>query len=103
MAIGDNFAVMMGTASTDRQPASGVVEQVSAIVKPSAGDNVVQYDGALEMDLFVGAVQTSVPWGNTNSFRNMPYNMAIMIDNGTYLRKRLTTDRISAHGVQIDA
>ena len=103
MAIGDSFAVMMGTASTDRQPASGVVEQVSAIVKPGSTDNVVHYDGALEMDIMVAAVQTHKDHVDTAGFRHMPYNMALMIDNGTFLRKRLTTDRISAHGVQIDA
>jgi hypothetical protein len=103
MAIGDAVAVIMGTATTNRQPASGVEEQISSIVKHGTTDDVLLWDGSVQANLFEPAVDLAEPQGNAGATRNMPFNMALMITNSVYLRKGGSTDRIYAGGVQTNA
>jgi hypothetical protein len=103
MAIGDSFAVFMGTAATNRQPASGVFEEVSSILKDGGADNVSIYDGTNVTEMFEAAVRIARDQADTASVRGNPYNMALKIGNTVYLRKVGTTDRIGASGVQVDA
>jgi hypothetical protein len=106
MAIGDAVAAFIGTAVTNRQPSSGVEEQISSILKPAAtsGNDVSLYDGSNAVEFFNGAsVRTNVQFDDSTSTRNMPFNMAVMITNSIYLRKTGTADRIYVGGVQTNA
>jgi hypothetical protein len=100
MAIGDAVAQIMGTAETDRQPSSGVEEQIAAIVKNDATDDLSCFDGTTELRILASSARTDIQSSNASTFANMPYNTAIMITNSIYIRKVGTTDRISVHGVQ---
>jgi hypothetical protein len=102
-AIGDAFAVSMGTAATNRQPASGVFEEVSSIVKPATNDWVTMWDGTNEVNILSAAATTQNVQGSAASIRTSTYNMAVKIGNTIYLRKASTNDRIIASGVQVDA
>lgn len=100
MAIGDNIAQMMGTAQTNRQPTSGVEEQIASIVKPSIIDPIEQYDGSVERDIMFDTVQTKQDNQNAQQRHNNDYNISIMITNSVYIRKQGTTDLIYIGGVQ---
>ena len=100
MAIGDGVAQVMGTAETDRQPSSGVEEQIAAIVKNDTTDALSYFDGTTELRIITSLARTDIQSSNASTFANMPYNTAIMITNSIYIRKVGTTDRISVHGVQ---
>jgi len=88
MAIGDAVAAFLGTATVNRQPSSGVEEQISAFVKHGTTDNISTYDGTNVVIIF-----TSFSADKLN-------NSAIMITNSIYLRKEGTTDRCYVGGVQ---
>ena len=94
MAIGDAFAVILGTATTNRQPAAGVEEQISCICKPDQTDYISVYDGSNEVKII--APGTSTYDGNVDS----AFNMALMITNSVYFRKSGTTNRVYIGGVQ---
>jgi poly(3-hydroxybutyrate) depolymerase len=91
MAIGDAIAVILGAATTNRQPAAGVEEQISAMSLSGTTDSFNAYDGTNEVG-FMKASATDV----TSTSRNA----AMMITNSVYLRKSGTTDRGYAGGVQ---
>lgn len=103
MAIGDCFSVNIGTATTDRQPASGVFEQISAIVKGQGTDGIALYDGTNTPQIYPGAMLNNLPQGNAAATRNNPNNLALLIGNTVYVRKEGTSDRIALAGVQVDA
>ena len=97
MAIGDAVAQLMGTAVTNRQPSSGVEEQISAIVKPAATDAINFYDGSTAIAILQGSIETD------NSATYSSVNSAYMISNAIYLRKTGTTDVVVISGVQTNA
>ena len=103
MAIGDAWTQKMGSAETDRQPSSGVVEQVSFVVKQQSTDPVAMWDGTNERNILIGAVHTDTDIVDSAQAGSQAYNMAILIDNTNYLRKANTTDFIYAGGVQVNA
>lgn len=102
--IGDSFSVFMGTATVERNPASGVFEEISHINVDLVTDQVTLGDGTNEVSLFHQNVATYQPAGHANAPSQTPYNMAIKIGNNSIrLRKQGTTDRIGVSGVQVDA
>ena len=105
MAIGDSFSVYLGASQVPRQPASGVVEEISSVVKLATTDAAVIYDGSTAIEFTANAVitseatdQTSSPAPGTNFS-----NLAIKITDAVYLRKDGTTDTLGFSGVQVDA
>jgi len=104
MAIGDAIAVLLGTAETSLQPASGVEAQISSITANGNTDAPKLYDGTNNSQIIDGSVntQTASAVGTTGSPRNV-YNMAIMITNSLWLLKAGTTDRLSVGGVYTNA
>lgn len=103
MAIGDAFAVVLGTATTNRQPASGVFEQISAIAKDGTTDAAFYYDGSNELTILNAAVSPQQVQGSAAATRLTTMNTALLIGNDTYYRKGGTTDRHVISGVQVDA
>lgn len=105
MAIGDSFSVYLGTAATNRQPSSGVAEEISSVVKLATTDAAVMYDGTTVVEITANALisseatdQSSSPAAGTNFC-----NLAIKSTNAVYLRKNGTTDTFGFSGVQVDA
>ena len=94
MAIGDAVAAFLGAGTTNRQPASGVEEQISSIVKQGTTDALQVYDGSNTIRIIDEGVDPAAAATST------VYNTAIMITNSVYLRKQGTTDRIYVGGVQ---
>jgi hypothetical protein len=103
MAIGDVWSQRMGTAQTDRQPSSGVVEQISSIIKDAGTDAIVHWDGTNERKIIEGDNRTDKDIVDSNQSGQAAYNFCIHIDNGAYLRKAGTTDAVWVNGVQVDA
>jgi|TARA_R110000744_G_scaffold293664_1_gene403971 hypothetical protein len=93
MAIGDAVAVFLGTATTNRQPSSGVEEQITAIGNGGSTDNLDLYDGSNILPIMDVVLETK----NVDSTAR---NMALMINNTIYLRKSGSTDRWYVAGVQ---
>jgi hypothetical protein len=100
MAIGDAVAQMMGTATTNRQPASGVEEQITSIMKNQVADALEIYDGTNVRAILNGATVTDEDGSNGSQTPFNIYNAAIMINNSFYLRKAGTTDLVFICGVQ---
>jgi hypothetical protein len=103
LAIGDSFAVNMGTATTSRQPASGVFEEVSSIDKDSTTDRMRLTDGSTTSQFFSNGLTTHNVESDANSTREDAYDMKLTIGNGIFLLKDGTTDRTRISGVQTDA
>lgn len=105
MAIGDAVAVFLGTAAANRQPSSGVEEQISAACKNDSvsSDTVNLYDGTDAVVLIAAGVRTHGSAGHSARIPWNPYNMAQMINNTVYLRKAGTTAYIYVGGVQTAA
>lgn len=103
MAVGDGFAVLMGTAITNRQPSAGVEEQVTAALKSGGTDPLVLYDGSLTVPFLTGGTRTTSP--NPNDNADSPhmdfFNTSMIITNSVYIRKTGTSERIYAGGVQV--
>lgn len=102
MAVGDYFGVFMGTGATNRQPASGVFEEVSAINSDGTTDAIMSYDGSNTIEMNAVDGRGDVGINSEYATANPIYNMSQKIGNGVYLRKNGTTDRMSASGVQVD-
>ena len=104
MAIGDAISVTLGTAETDRQPASGVEEQISACITNGSTDASAIYNGSVVQMFMDSGVRThlSDPASTAVGRRNF-YNMALMITEHVYLRKVGTTDTNTFCGVQTNA
>ena len=105
MAIGDSYAVYMGTATTNRQPSSGVFEEISSLVKFATSDNLVMYDGTTALVLMDTGMLTSESTDQTGSPPSGVnyYNTAIKIGNAVYIQKTGSTDEHAISGVQVDA
>ena len=97
MAIGDSFNQFAGTATTTRQPSSGVFEQISADVSPGSTDISTLYNGSVALSVWDPSVVTGA------SAANNALNLALLIGNTVYYRKTGTTDRHFIAGVQVDA
>ena len=102
MAIGDNIAVLLGTGVVNRQPSSGVEEQISAILKSDITDPINFYDGTSTLAILVGGTIGSAPTGSTLASTDV-LNISIMITNSDYLRKTGTTEFVAVSGVQTNA
>jgi len=103
-AIGDSFSIMMGTATTVRQPSAGVFEEVSALVKSGGSDAILHYDGSNSVRIMDYDLQTGEVAGATNATPPYSYyNLAWKIGNGVYIQKSGSTDRVAVSGVQVDA
>lgn len=100
MVIGDAVAAFLGTGTVDRQPAVGVEEQISSIVKPGATDAIAVFDGTNSLNVITGSVVTSDDPTNASQRYGGDHNIAIMITNSIYIRKEGTTDRVYVGGVQ---
>ena len=98
MAIGDAFGVTLGTAATDRQPSSGVEEQLTAVLQNGNTDASNMFDGTTAVQIFTGGATTNASPATTTGL-----NLAIMNTNSVYIRKTGTTDKISFFGVQTNA
>ena len=100
MAVNDAVAAFLGTAETNRQPASGVEEQISSVVQTGSTDGMFLYDGTNTLAIVNSGRQTHIASNDANAGPTGALNMAIMITNSIYLRKLGTTDRIYVGGVQ---
>ena len=103
MAIGDCFSIIMGTAATNRQPASGVFEQVGAILKYQQNDVIGAYNGSVHVSLLIGGADSAALIAGSGATRALSFNMAWLIGNTVYMRKAGTSDTVNASGVQVDA
>jgi hypothetical protein len=100
MAIGDAVAQFMGTATTNRQPSSGVEEQITAIVKSALTDGISLYNGSVELPIMDAGIDTAqIESANVGATFNA-MNCAILITNTNYMRKPGTTDTVYIGGVQ---
>ena len=97
MAIGDAVAQFMGTAITNRQPSSGVEEQITSIVKPSTADAINLYNGSTVLAI----LKTDIETDTASTYTSV--NSAYMINNTIYIRKTGTTDIVAISGVQTNA
>ena len=104
MADGDAVAAFLGTGTVNRQPASGVEEAISCIVKDAANDPINSYNGSTTLPILDSGVNTGTqdPTDATAASRRNYYNMGGVISNTTYLRKTGTTDTITVSGVQFN-
>ena len=103
-AIGDSFAAYMGTATTTRQPSSGVFEEISAIVKPSGSDGLFLYNGSANVRFADYNIITGALIGHSTAAPPLNYyNLSLKIGNTVYIQKTGTTDRLAVTGVQVDA
>ena len=103
MAIGDAVVVFLGTAATNRQPSSGVEEQIVTYVKPDQTDAINVYDGTTALEIIAANRRTDLDYNvATGAGSQHPggHNSSEMITNAVYLRKSGTSDRIGIGGVQ---
>ena len=100
MAIGDSFAALLGTAATNRQPSSGVFENISSVVKEGTTDYLAMYDGSDVSEIYGNDATTGT---RASSPISSGYNQGTLIGNTVYFRKNGTTDRCGINGVQVDA
>ena len=103
MAIGDAVAVFLGTGTVNRQPAAGVEEQISCIVKSGVADAIEMYDGTNVFSIISGGDVTNADLQAATQTGVGAANMALMITNSIYIRKAGTTDRVYLGGVQTNA
>lgn len=102
MAIGDSFAVLLGTAETDRQPSAGVEEQLTSYVKSGATDKVGHYNGSLFIAIS-GTAHTGDGYGTVGLLGLTTNDTRIVSTNSVYLRKEGTSDRGFFGGIQTGA
>jgi len=96
MAIGDGISMQMGTATTQRVPAAGVEEKITAILKEGTTDVLNSEDAGVTVAIIAaGVVTTTDPVGWNNC--------ALMFDENANVRKEGTTDRVVICGVQTNA
>jgi len=102
MAIGDSFAVLLGTATTNRQPSAGVEEQLTAYAKGGATDALTHYNGSVEIKISQTA-HTGDGYATNGVVILTNNDTRIMSTNAIYLRKNGTTDKGYFGGVQTGA
>ena len=95
-AIGDAVGQKLGTATANRQPASGVEEEISSIHKQNATDNITIFDGSDPWDIYTSGAANTAAADNSR-------NLSILITNTIYLRKEGTTDLVFVTGRQTNA
>jgi hypothetical protein len=100
MAIGDAIAVYLGTAVTNRQPSSGVEEQIGMLANPAVTDAINTYDGTNAIAIVDAGYRTNEGNNSSQDAQQPVYNMCLLITNSVYLRKTGTTDRWAVSGVQ---
>jgi len=98
MAIGDAIGVFIGTATTTRQPSSGVEEQISAAGKNGTTDILDMFNGSVVAAFFGGLSNPGDTDGCTAGFNN-----GVLINNTTYVKKQGTTDTAYLSIVQTNA
>lgn len=103
MAIGDAIAQHLGTGTEVRQPASGVEEQITCIIKPGTTDAPTTSDGSEFLDIMVGANRTDVQNASAVNIQQPVFNIAMMITNSMFIRKAGTTNNVYIGGVQTNA
>ena len=105
MAIGDSFSIMIGTGANNRQPADGVFEELSSLVKFGTTDAPVMYDGSTAVNIMQPAIISGETTNNSDAGApGTNYsNMAIKIGYVVYIRKEGSTDTFCFTGVQVDA
>ena len=81
MAVGDAVSVLMGTANVTRQPASGVEEQISAIVKVGTTDKLALDDGSGTHDILDATIATDLVQTAGSFAAGGTFNTALMITN----------------------
>jgi hypothetical protein len=96
MAIGDAWGQFMGTANVQRQPASGVEEKLTMVLKSSTTDSMIVTNDTLDQNMMQSAWVTHVP-SNTNFADSPP---GFFLTNTNFLEKEGTTDTFYAGGVQ---
>lgn len=103
MAIGDSVVFELGAPEENHQPAAGVEEQITCVVKQDPTDPVAMYDGTAQKNFLEAEARPAEIQGDAAAVRTNPYNMAMMIDNGFYVRKVGTTTIVVFSGVQTNA
>ena len=103
MAIGDAISVIIGTATTNRQPSSGVEEQISSIMKPNGTDACAMYNGSAVVNIAASGARTDLYIPDASAWSVGGGNLAIMLTNSVYFRKVGTTDYMWFGGVQTNA
>lgn len=98
MAVGDAFGQFVGTAEESRQPASGVEERITTMLKESATDAMQIDDGSVDIPIFGTDSRTDTV--NTDPKIASATNMFVMITNAIFFTKTGTTDISYIGGVQ---
>lgn len=94
-AVGDAIADLVGTATTNRQPVSGVEERLFRLYGGGTTDGVTLFDGTDEVSSLAAGSE-----GNLDADSN---THDMMITNSDYFRKQGTTDHVAIQGVQTNA
>ena len=102
-AIGDSFGVYMGTAVESRQPASGVFEELSAIVKEGESDLLEVFDGSTAFRMIDWNTISGSQGDTTTTPGWSLYNMSHKFGNAVYIRKAGTAAKFHISGVQVDS
>jgi hypothetical protein len=104
MAIGDAFQASLGSGSTTRQPSSGVVEKLTAVIKDSATDRMlVGGTAGSSRGWIAAAVDTDTASAvSTVQMAFDLFNMAVFITNSEACQKNGSTDTIVLCGVQVN-
>lgn len=103
MAIGDCWTAFLGTAETNRQPSSGVFEQISYMGKSQATNAPALYNGTFKSDLLDATPRSPTQVAGAAAVAYNVYNVKILISNAHYLHKAGTSDIVAFGGVQVDA
>lgn len=103
MAIGDAVVFELGAGAESHQPASGVEERISAVVKDEVVDLTVFDNGTLAKQLWVAAVKSARLLSDAAGAIEPMYSMNLVISNGFFISKQGTTDVVAFSGVQTNA
>jgi hypothetical protein len=100
MAILDAFVTMTGTATTIRQPSSGVFDRIGTIIQRGDTDAIALYNGSVSLSIFAGSGVTTNPDDSIPLMQSS--NMCIIIGNALYIRKGGSSNEVGWSGVQVD-
>jgi hypothetical protein len=100
MAIGDAVQQRMGTATTARQPSSGVEELITFVHKLATNDAQSVYDGSVVVEYITGAAYMHDDAVGAAQRFGGDYNLKMTINNSVYTRKEGTSDINTIQGVQ---
>ena len=104
MAIGDCAVAVLGAAASNRQPSSGVFEEISAVNKnlQTAGNDISTFDGTNSLNIFEAAIGTGETQDYSGATDLMPFSLSIQIGNAVYLRKNGSANKVVICLVQTD-